>query len=162
MAGFTILQLNINSIACNGHELKALLQNKLIQPEIILLQETKLTKRKQNFTIPGYNIIRQDKPNNIRGKPAGGLMTCIKHGIDYKQLDINIQIPDVEIMGITTNIYHNKQTNIFNIYIRPQAQLTTEHLNTLKPYLTESVFIGGDLNAHHSTWNNTNKTVPKV
>ena len=51
MAGFTKLQLNVNSIAGNGHELKARLQNKLIQPEVILLQETKLTKKKQNFTI---------------------------------------------------------------------------------------------------------------
>ena len=151
----------MNSIGTNGHELKALLQNKLIEPEIIIQQETRLTNNNKNYTIPGYNTLRQDRPNKIKGHPAGGLMTCIKHGIDYQQLDINLQIPGLEVMGITTNIYQNKQTNILNIYIQPQAKITTEHLNCLKPYLTNSVFIGRDLNAHHSSWNNTNKNCPK-
>ena len=64
-------------------------------------------------------------------------------------------------MGIKTNIYENKSTNILNIYLPNTTNITTDTLNKLLPYLTPSAFIGGDFNAHNSLWGADNKTNPR-
>ena len=158
MAKFTILQQNVNSLGSNGAELKTLLQNKHIQPEVIILQETRLSKKK-NFNIPGYNIIRKDPLSGKKGQPKGGLMTYVKHGIDYQTLDIDIE--GIEIMGIKTYIDENKPTNILNVYLPNTTTITIDILNKLRPYLTPSAYLGGDFNAHNSLWGSDAKTNPR-
>ena len=70
MTNFLILQLNANGLGANGSELKTLLQNKLITPDVVLIQETKISK-KRKFNVPGYNTIRVDREKNNTGQKPG-------------------------------------------------------------------------------------------
>ena len=156
MTNFSILQLNANGLGANGSELKTLLQNKLITPDVVLIQETKISK-KRKFNVPGYNTIRVDREKTIQGKnPAGGLITLIKKDIDYNR--VNITIPGIEIIGTDINIYPNKTTTILNVYFSPSISISKESLKELSNYITDSTFIGGDFNAHNSIWSNKNYT----
>ena len=127
MADFTVLQQTVNGLGTNGAELKVLIQNKSIQPSVIILQETKLSKRR-DYKISGYNILRKDRFTEIKKSPQGGLIIAIKHGIDYKPLDINIE--GIEINGVTVNINGNKPTNVINVYLHTSSTLNQSKFNT--------------------------------
>ena len=78
--------LSIVSWNCNGifaHKNELLNHISQIQKpyDIICIQETKL-KPKRTLTIPGYNILRRDRPD----RAGGGLITLVKIGIPYTGL----------------------------------------------------------------------------
>ena len=101
----TLLQLNINSITNKHEELKLLVTE--LQPDIITIQETKLTKHNKTPQIPTYSAIRTDRAN---GK--GGLLTYIKH---------NITFSDTKIPNFINPI--NTELQIIQLHITPQKNL---------------------------------------
>ncbi len=145
---FDILQWNANGINSHGGEFKYLILTKTISPDIILIQETKISPKKA-FHLPGYNVIRKDRHLFKKGPPAGGVITAIKHGIDYTENTVNID----GIENIITTIQgENQPITIINLYIPPQHTITNDHLNKLQPFISPLTYIGGDFNAHSGMW----------
>lgn len=148
MAGLNILQWNANGINSHGSELKALLQNGYIHPHIIFIQESKLIN-KHKFNLPGYISLRKDRPGCTNINRGGGLITCIKNGIEFKETDFKLEGAEIQTMEIHMN---NTKINMANIYIPPKAKVNRDNLNNLTTFMGDCAFICGDFNAHSSLW----------
>ena len=108
-----ILQWNANSLTAHGGELKHYIAQTHITPDVICIQESYF-KKKTKFTLPGYNIVRRDRPDS---ELKGGLATLIKHGISYSVID---GPNNFESLTVTIKTHTNKLT-IANIYHSPKA-----------------------------------------
>ncbi len=137
---FNILQWNCRGIKSNT-EFKNFIFNYPKEIDIICLQETFL-KSKHTYKLPGYNVVRRDRPDTII---QGGIMTLIKKGIDY------VEKPHIqELESLTVEIV-NSQLYITNIYISPTKKVTSESIKALFESNNKSI-ITGDLNGHSTLW----------
>ena len=75
-----IISWNANSIRAHCHQLKLFIDNAIIKPQIICIQETWL-KKQSNFSIPGYTIETKSRDEG-RG---GGVATFVKEGVAYSR-----------------------------------------------------------------------------
>lgn len=151
----TILQNNINSIrpAANRSLLTVLLQQHKI--DIAILSEIWI-KQDENFNFSGYKFIKK-----CREKGYGGVGLLIRNEIDFTIVSLP-NIHPIEAVAIKTNNTVNSLM-IFSIYIPPNignSQLKTQLLKLID-FIDKSnisTILAGDLNAHHPTWNQSNKT----
>ena len=72
------------TININGITNKRSLDNSHTQPDIITIQETKLTTTSHTPKITNYTPIRTDRVVKLRG----GLLTYIRHNITFTHLDV--------------------------------------------------------------------------
>ncbi|KAL3267001.1 hypothetical protein HHI36_011149 [Cryptolaemus montrouzieri] len=79
-----ILQWNIRSLSANITALQSNLNE--LQPQIVSLSETFLNHN-DNVSITGFNIFRR---TDMMGM---GPLICYQEGIEYKQIDIQVQLP---------------------------------------------------------------------
>ncbi len=143
-----ILQWNANGLSAHGQELRALIKLKKINPQVILIQETHFGP-KSRFSIPGYKLLRHDRPKDHPGRSSGGLAIFIREDLTFETL--NIPTPNLECQGIT--ITHNKQKlSLINIYHRVSHPVQEEDLRILGNLSTKSTILMGDFNAHHPVW----------
>lgn len=133
-----IAHWNANGVKYKIHELTYFITSHQIQ--LMSINETKL-KVEDKFYIPGYKIVRKDRPGDNR---AGGVMLIIKEEIKFTRTNINIKT--IEAVGIKIN-----NTTFVSAYLRPQEKLDTQELNSLLN-TSSSVIILGDLNCKHSGW----------
>ena len=152
----SILQLNTNGILNKTQEINQYLQ--LHHPDIITLQETKLSKPNKTPNFPGYTTIRTDRTD----KAGGGLLTLVKNNITFTENKIHPTLTDnfLELQTITLHLSAKKKLHISNIYIPPrdsthpahanEDQLITTCLNNLTS--TPDSIITGDVNAHSPLW----------
>ena len=152
----SILQLNTNGILNKTQEINQFIQTN--HPDIVTLQETKLTKSNKTPNFPGYATIRTDRQN----KAGGGLITLVRNNITFTENKIppNVTNDFIELQTITLHLSLKKNLNISNLYIPPrdstQLSQTDEDTLTTKCFdlLTSSPdsIITGDINAHSSLW----------
>lgn len=115
--------------------------------DIVLVQETFL-KIGDQFTIPNYNIYRNDRMNG----PGGGTAIITKKTIKFTHLPT----PNTQHLEATTGtiILANAKIQITSLYRPPHKPLTTQDLdaifNTNLPHIA-----AGDLNSKHRNWNST-------
>ena len=150
------LQLNINGIQSSAKELSEFLVKNQIS--VAALQESKLKKKSKSPVIPGYSVIRKDRPRDDGG---GGLLMLVKENIEYEVLDTS-QIESVpsqvhqwplELLGIKVKL-NNSQLDVFNVYIPPVSR-DRNYRPSLTPLLSFSEndsIIAGDFNAHNAGW----------
>ena len=144
--------MNINGIQSSLAQLIDFLHRHEIS--VACIQESKLKRNNADPVIPGYSVIRKDRPRNNGG---GGLLILVQYtGLDTSQIE---PTPDqthawpLELLAVTV-ILNNAPMNIFNVYIPPMSR-DRNYRPDLSPLLNFSdsdSFIGGDLNAHHVGW----------
>jgi endonuclease/exonuclease/phosphatase family metal-dependent hydrolase len=153
-----IYQININGIQNKIEELRNITQK--FSPDIIAVQETKLTPNSNKFNIPGYTTIRRDRDD----KSGGGLTTYIKDNIPFTEItqDQNTKSDKIEYIVTKINLNKKKQIHVTNIYIPPRdsnANQTNENLdieNHFKYWFSfQNNILCGDFNAHAKMWHST-------
>lgn len=121
--------------------------------DIICLSETHLTNNMTLNPFPNYHTLRFDRPTHL-----GGLVTLIRHGIKFDELDKGstrlLEYTAIKIMN------EDEVIEIINTYLPGGAdkrQVVTNLNHDLKVLLDKTdhaIFLVGDLNAKHKRWNN--------
>ena len=112
-----ILQLNANGIRNTVQELKHLIHT--TQPDIITIQESKLTSASRTSQIPHFTAIRTSRKH----KQGGGLITYIKSDTIFTHIKTP-QVINTEIQLLKIHTKHFKDITIANIYIAPRNTTT--------------------------------------
>ena len=138
------------------------------QPDIVLLQETWLTKDSM-VSFPGYAVIRKDRPPDY-GAQAGGVATlvCKDAGIKYDKIDEDITPNDRCTDVLLVKIVWRGHTFILtNIYSPPHSSRPTKLPGFTADYtlaaclnLCPNQIFAEDLNAHSSIWDSREAILP--
>lgn len=152
--------LSVISWNCNGlynrlSELQDFVTENNI--DIILLQETKLTKT-QNPKIANYNFYRTDR-NPPQIPAQGGTGIFIKRNISH------FPVTDIVLSSLETTsiciIVNNRKILITSAYLRHRVTFQNSDFDNILNY-PDSSFIAGDLNARNMAWNcSSNNTYGK-
>jgi len=132
-----IFQWNANSITARKTELIHYLSTFSNPPQVICIQETHLSSRKE-FQLENYNIERRDRINRSKG----GVMTLIHKTISYTLLP---SISDIEEITIEIRL-HQQVIRIVNIYNPPNNDIDLQKYNQMA--LRPNTILLGDFNAH--------------
>ena len=146
-----LVQWNVRGLMINLSTIQAYLNNK--KPVVLCLQETIFNKP----VMPNLdNYIIVHKPTN-HGYERG-MLTAVRADIPFRiNPYINIGIPDHHIIDITISL-GNKKIRVINIY-RSQKQNTD--INFMPLCLSnELLFICGDMNARHFSWDKIKSNKP--
>jgi hypothetical protein len=157
---FKILQININGIRNKISELNLLLSE--IAPDVITIQESKLTSECKTPLLNGYTPTRKDRAFN----KGGGLLIYIKSNLTFTELSnpnflnsTNIELSSIDVFTNTNN-----KIRVHNLYIPPRDSNTPNH-NTEDQDITncfnhilndDNTIITADINAHSKLWYNKN------
>ena len=146
-----IMQFNIDSLLSKLEELKAMVKEKEI--DVLLIQETKMISKDKLPKIPGFTVLRQDRPQLVgnEGNRGGGLLIGIKSNIPYKKVNIEIrEDPDNFTEWLTVEIptRANRRIRLTNIYIPPMNTVVEDSFSPEKWPCKEFDLILGDINAH--------------
>ena len=146
-----IISLNLNGIQNKIDTLIDLIDTS--KPDLLLLQETKLSKETNLvFDHPDYKIneFRRDNQQNNNRSPGGGLMTLTKKTLqiidEYEKTINNNEFLSTKIKTEKSNL------EIINYY-NPLTHLIDTN-NILKLTKNKNSIIIGDLNAKHQNWFN--------
>lgn len=139
-----ILNLNINGIKKDRNSLITFLQRKDI--DVACITETHLAP-KENFTIPGYKIYRNDRDNCIA---SGGVAILIKKKFTNQQLPL-INCSNIEIIGIEIILTNNSTLNIFSAYKQPNKPLIEEDIKLIFNTNRQTLLLG-DINSKNTAW----------
>lgn len=155
-----IIVINVNSIIKNQRRASLMNLINIQNPDIILLNETKLNKA-HILRFENYNIIRNDREDKY---PGGGTAIIIKKNIKYNEITIP-RINKEKILEhtiIKLNIINDKTLYIIAAYAKcgNQKEFIPEInkiFSSLKLNQLENYYIlAGDLNAKHTDWKNPN------
>jgi ribonuclease HI len=142
-----ILQWNAQSLLAHGHELKNYINQTPHQPDIICIQESWL-KPSLTFKIAGYELIRKDRTNGIKG----GVCIFIKECLTYKNI-FHPDKNDIEYIHIAINI-NQTSINIINIY-NPCKKIYKNQYSSF--FSHNNVIICGDFNSKNQLWGSNYK-----
>ena len=135
-----IAQWNGRSVKANKASLQQYLEvNKI---NIAILSET-WSKPNIPVNFPAYNIVRKDR---FDGK--AGVAIIISKGINYSELQVTNNFNDeIIVCGVAL---HN--LNVLSMYCPPNATVFSQDWKNLLSQDVAPILIGGDFNAHNSTW----------
>ena len=143
------MQWNANGLKNKMVELED--KTRLLEIDIILIQESKLRSYDTNLKLKGYATIRKDRDVG-RG---GGLISFIKEDIPFTVIDHSNGVSNSMLDILMTDIQApdlNRMT-LMNVYCPPSRGLN--HGNkfcTTELTSEKNVIIGGDLNVDSATW----------
>lgn len=138
----SLLQWNAHSILPKIANFRSLIN--LNQVQIFAISETWLTEEK-DFYVPQFNILRSD-----RDQPYGGVLLGLKHGIEFKRVEIEQPSP-IEIVAATINVTSTELT-IASIYIPPTINLRYTDLKRIVDTLPAPLMLLGDFNSKGCAW----------
>lgn len=154
-----IIEINVNSIIKTSRRYDLLNFIKLHNPDIVLLNETKLnTKHKLHFE--EYELIRNDRLNSTRG---GGVAILIKRHIKFKNYTNKTSnlLKCLEACIIKIPLLTNKTLYIISAYYPSgnNSNFLISDLNSIFKSLNLQnsdiyYILSGDLNCKHSDWGN--------
>ena len=155
-----IMQFNSDSLLSKLEELKAMVKEKEI--DVLLIQETKMISKDKLPKIPGFTVLRQDRPQLVgnEGNRGGGLLIGIKSNIPYKKVNIEIrEDPDNFTEWLTVEIptKANRRIRLTNIYVPPMNRVAEDSFSPEKWPCKEYDLILGDINAHSLLWDKNTK-----
>lgn len=113
-----VLHINIRGLRRNKQELKQLFLEKQIS--IASINETFLNSNAR-FRIPGFNILRKDRPEGC----GGGVALLLKEGIEYSEAVFNLTKEELNNNEYTAaKILLNAQTTLLiaTIYCPPDRK----------------------------------------
>ena len=145
---FTILSMNVNSIAKKKDELSILVESLLsknIGFSVITLQECRITKEQVEkiacdaFKIPGYEMF----PQGSICAPTGGLITYVRNDFNATEMPslyTYSSIFEAQFTEISGPLIKNKIT-VGNVYRRPKQNenipLMTQFISQLRPIVNK-------------------------
>lgn len=139
--GLSILQWNANSLVAHLSELKHFLDEIDSLPDVICVQETRLSDKHNSIKINGYTLLRRDGKNG-----HGGVAIFLKNDISYSELKCYDTVE-----GISVNIQTvTGPLQITNFYVSPSMRFDETFFQTL--FDRENIFVCGDFNAKSSLW----------
>ena len=153
--GLTFLQWNARGINKKSVELRKLMKNGNVN--IVLIQETKLTKKSITPEIHGYSAVRLDRPSK---KGAGGLLIYVNKHLNFKKHEGEIVEgvetggkidKGVEMLSIRIKEKKGDWLDITNVYWPPAAAAKPKDINDII-YASKNCVIAGDFNGHHTQW----------
>lgn len=158
MSGVSVMYWNARGLSGKFNELAELVRVENI--DIACVSETHLTDNIQLRDIPNYNMIRHDRLTHL-----GGLVMLIRKGIKFDEVDLGTT-DLLEYVGIIIEPVGKAKnsTIILNTYL-PGGARNSDVQTYLKSDLTRllqtntknrAIFLMGDLNAKHKSWNNVN------
>lgn len=148
---FKILQWNCQSIRSKRPELEFHSNNY----DAILISETWLNDSVPNFKIKGFNTIRSDR---TMGK-GGGVAILVRSNIKYQRYSLNSNIcNNIEACAVQLT-WQGKSLILVSIYIPPNVQISSDIFKKFFAQFNDNILIGGDFNAHHPNWGNSNTCV---
>ena len=121
--------------------------------KIACIQETKLKPNIKDPSIPGYCILRRDRPG---GGGGGGVAILVHHSISYEPIDTS-GINDsniIEAQGIIASI-NDSAYSFFNVYVPPSSACPRgfqPDIQSIFSLAMEDCFVLGDWNAHSDAW----------
>ena len=145
-----ILYWNANGgIKGKTPELLHLLQTYKIQ--VALINETHLHPNIK-WAVPGYTVIRTDRPNSTPLCHGGGTAVLLKIGIQHHQVPMELteKLEATAVQLMTSG----KPLRVIALYHPPRGNLHTLDLSALFPDSTPTI-AAGDINAKHPSWNST-------
>ena len=139
MKGLVLLQWNLNGYRARYPELRTFLIKHPV--DIVCLQETRLCTNAL-CTMPGYSVIRKDRPQGI----SGGLAILVRQGINYTEIPYigNLECQSIQVKSNTMKI------DIFNMYFSPSDKVQETDIDEL--FNGRNRLILGDVNARSTRW----------
>ena len=152
LKNLNVIIYNVQSII--SHSKRIALNNflNLHKPEFVFTSETRL-KKKHIVSLNNYTIFRNDQVNkNV------GTAIIIKDNIKAERLSIP-NLKSLEITALAIQISNSESLLLISVYNKCSANLTDlkHDLDSLLPILSNYTYhiIGGDFNARHSLWNDS-------
>lgn len=152
-----IISWNIQGIRTSKQELQIIIND--FEPAILCLQET-MCKNDTQASIRGYQVIHRKRQTGNRS--AGGLITAIKEGIDFEEIqtDTNMEITVIKVANPIN-------ATVVNVYIPPNVVIDKHEILDMLTKLEKPYIILGDMNAHHHLWgsdfiNNRGSTLEEI
>lgn len=144
---FRILQWNCQSV----NSKKAELEYRALSYDIILLSETWLNIQNPSFKIKGFDTIRQDR---LIGR-GGGVAILIRKDIKYASIPLQHNCSNaLEACAIKVE-WEGYPLIFVSIYKPPDTFISVVEWSKFISQFQHEFFIGGDINAHHTSWGNT-------
>lgn len=139
-----------HSIKCN--QLQNFINKSAEIFDVICIQETHLTNKKQPFNFKGYqNPVSKIRNNN---KGGGGLCIYVRNNIPFTEKQIN-QTENTEAIAVT--LAGNKHPITIYNYYTPLAENNNIHtFQNIFNNLGRNTIITGDFNLKHTLWNPEN------
>ncbi|KAJ9439526.1 putative RNA-directed DNA polymerase from transposon X-element [Diplonema papillatum] len=120
------------------------------EPDVILLQETWLTRRSPPPVLYGYRVFRRDRGGGVRG---GGVIIFVKANLHVKEIPVPawLQNTTTECVAVEISRIGLPSLKVYNVYHPPPK---SSHTNLdMEPFpMDDTVIIAGDLNTHHPDW----------
>lgn len=135
-----------HSIKCN--QLQNFIDNSPTKYDVICIQETKLSDKKEPFRFKGYQ-----KPINKKTitNAAGGLCIYVRNNLPFTEKQIN---PYKEAEAIAITLFGQKDPiTIYNYYVNKHTGNTRKTFETIFNNLGKNTIITGDFNLKHTLWN---------
>lgn len=141
-----VIALNVNSIATSKRRMKLEYFLQAQKPDVVLLSETKLNLRNK-VRFASYSTYRNDRLSD----GGGGTAVLVKDTIRHEILNTpSLCTAEASVMKLQLN---GSTVSIGSIY-NPK-KLLSDDLNKLLS-MDPDIFLAGDFNAKHVTWNNLN------
>ena len=146
-----VLSWNCTSFKTHKADINHAIQ--VYQPDVILLQETRI---KQTNQLPNYNQYRAYANFENRKIPGKrGLLFLIKQEIQHSVINIEHVIPDyIDILGVSITDSRGRCFDLYNIYMLQGATFEYGAI-----FQNKDTIIMGDFNSRHRIWGfKTNKS----
>jgi ribonuclease HI len=138
-----VLQWNCRSVIPKKPFLRKLLADNDVR--IFALSETHLSST-DVFTIPNYNIVRNDRDDGY-----GGVMVGVRKDIPFEET-INDTISNCELAGVLIKDEQGRELNILSGYCAPNCRLNSAQIGNVLRNLSGPLILVGDFNAHSQSW----------
>lgn len=152
-----IANWNANGIVNKMNELEEFLYRHRI--DVCFVTEARLSNKSKQIKFTNYNCYRKDRTGSNTG---GGVIILVnkKYNSTEKIIDDNNTNGIVNIETIAITLF---DITFVAAYMPPQKTLITEDIKKIMS-LSNSVIIGGDINAKHQSWGNNrlNKSGKKL
>lgn len=142
-----LIYLNCNSLNNKRYEIETLLRQHNV--DILLLTETFL-KEKHVWHVPGYDVLRQDAPENQHG---GGIAIVVKKNIQYKERYIPCTNSFPCSMGVRVVLKCGNTVDVVSVYVPNSVTNIQQRDMAQLLRLNDRVILAGDFNAQNQFWN---------
>ena len=143
-----IVHWNCNSVSNKIEEFKMFCEK--YKPDIISLNETKITDEKANYIlqIDNYTTIHKAR-NSTTKNGAGGVALIVKNNVKFSECKFFDEM-NLEILAINVNI-SGVETCVITYYNPPQDTLRKSIFEKLNELKIKYILLG-DLNAKSTLW----------
>lgn len=112
------------------------------------------------FHVPGFKIYRNDRVSNS-SRPHGGVAICIRENILHSKVKV-VKLQHIENLFIEIP-FQNSILSVGVLYCPPSMLVRDFRADMGKLLSVQGpVIMGGDINAKHVSWNNTNNNYKGV